>query len=215
MPKEYKFYDENQASLYLTGCLVMYQGRPAFVTEVGNGRARITSTLYGIKTSVSIDSLDLSCIELGYVNFNKYNGRDSRGTTSVFNGQGYALSVCRLPTRMAKIGLHESNMGINYLPCQGGPVDGISARHVLESHQLAKAIVKEFPSPKEATKLLDTCLSVAISTYFAVDAGSKNVYHLFYQNDPVGEYVNGGVKLFSHTSFLKEKLEHQGISHVD
>ena len=212
--KKKDFFDLNHAQNYLTGSLILLDGKPIIIEDVERREARfqiiycelfskIETQKYYIgenfirtnkKEWLDNQSIDFNPVPLGFVNL-----LDEKNLYS-------CIYVARYPSIGYKIGLSEAN--IFRVPLIKDHIfsNNISDRLILRSCFIRDTIMGRFPSFRKAKKVVKESYTnqIAFSRKFAI-FGDR----LFYKGieDNVGSFINRRVVLKDDFKFLVQVLE--------
>lgn len=189
-----KMYSAHDVSMYLDHTVCTWKGSPVLVYAGPGGDNKTVAAIHLISrkeedVDYTKDDFDYSAAPLGYVNWKKE-----------------AVYLERMPVRKTKQGIHPENT----VACRinGEPVYSDA---IMQSTELGKTIIGEYPSEKEAlSKLNDgAASSVAIDRHIAIQKEGQT-YNLYYRNNLVGSKkyneVNFLLKTAQHSSFMKKIL---------
>lgn len=203
----------NDANMRLSGTIVLYDGKPVFIREVGaigegEGKNGDIYRVYinelpikrGAQTErkfISSKKFDLAPFPMGFMN----------------TEAGKAVYLSRAPRRQQKQGLSEATLS------QYAVGDLTGARVVrfadlTNSQPFVDCINGKYPSVAEATQLVkDGADSVAFSRCFAIarDSSLPELIYLYHKKDKVGFIMDGKLKLSAKGRCLRESLNEVGV----
>lgn len=201
MAESYNFFDFNQAQSYLSGCVVLYDNKAAYVSDVSptnDGRASLTLLTLDDQnlTRARSDSkqLNYTMPELGFVNI-------------TYKDYGFVLNILRSPARVFKIGLHSSNLVIKGYN-QYVETNVINSKEIVRSKYLAELFNSNYPTFAQALASFEDAniFERAFSKRFAIGHKGKSLLHEYFSK-PIGAIENGKPILFEEHSYMQEKLD--------
>lgn len=170
----------------LSHSLVMYDGRPFFISEVEGTTLLGTDTLTGKAKSVGLPAplLDIRPVLLGYV-----------------NGREHATYCSRMPHRRYKQGLNSANLLLQ----EGARIRDKTS--LIQSKAMAQCVLDKYPSLDEVYDEVSNAKrhSRAFHRYWSLHYTGGEI-GLNYRGLHVGAFKAGNLKLMESFSYLKEEL---------
>ena len=168
----------------LAESLVMYKGKPFYITEYDMAENRVSGffpyTDKAARFTLPSVNLDIRPPRLGYVNY-----------------RGNAIYVSRYPVRRYKQGIHSQNITFSAMADKG---------RLLRSPEFSQALMGDYPYFNGALRSLSSNTSVAFNRHWALQKEAEGV-HLMYRGNPVGLYKDNKLKLIEDYQYLKEAME--------
>jgi hypothetical protein len=210
------FYDGDHANRYLTGCVVRYNKEPILIQGANADYIRYTRLdgLWDVefhdrvgpdltgRVRISNPELDFSTPALGWVNFSFSHRKEEHN---------YALSICRTPQRMWKVGICLNSLHIlrhnDLPPCP--------TRFRFSNPGFLELCKSKFPTVEEAhDRLGQNRQSVAFSRRWAIERHGGLLFHL--KTSAVGTYKKEGREFVFSLSpeyhYLLQSLQNEGVT---
>jgi hypothetical protein len=173
--------DYEYARRNLVGSVVLHNGKPCNIIEIGGGKVR-AYYLYNEKIFIdNLNSFNINAFRLGYVNY-----------------PDCARYVSRIPARQWRQGLTRQT-----LACLNGGMVGLDK-------YLVPTILNQYPNYHVCIEQVieeDKIRSKAFSRSFAICVGPrKDLPYLIHKENPVGMVVDGEIVLNKDKLYLKENL---------
>ena len=182
-----KFRSDRDASMRLTGSIVMYKGKPVHVLEATVKKCLVVLVGKGDELRVNTDDLDLTPVQIGNIQIG-----------------AECLYVQRMPIRRWKQGLHRENLRVS----SGPSSRRIPGMHInMTDKDMLNAIINKFGDAQEnmAKVLSGQWASAALNRHWSVH-NHKGIPRLMYKDKLVGFVDEGEITITKKFFFLKEDL---------
>lgn len=208
-PSPFFFTDIEQATLRLTGSVILFDNEPHYVYEIREASDGIP-TAKMFKCPVNVSNLTASALiqkKLSDPGFGKFRPI-SPGFVNFFEGcpftgrvSYHASFLDRVPVRRTKQGLSRENTQVL------NPKDSMDFRGLLSSQSFCDMVANKYPEYGDAVEALVTDSSIAVSRRFAVGLLGTGQPTLFKQDEQVGMFRGKDeVLLYPKFKYLREEI---------
>lgn len=202
--KHKRFWDLGQAQNYLTSNVIMIGKMPVFITDVTAGGPSNITLLY-----VNCDNPQGRAKTIDVMHKDVDLNPVSLGMTAWFNGLEWeTVFLSRKPARMWKVGLHRTNLAVQYVNNETAQKTQLSdpTRNLLPSKMIADTILGNYNTFDRAKALLKKHRGMLpLSRRFAFNSKGELYYETI--GIPVGSVDKFDISLNDDHKFLSEALQ--------
>ena len=206
----------NDANMRLSGTIVLYDGKPVYIREVGalaEGEGKNGDIYRVYIKELPIKPNDRGAYERKFISSKKFDlAPFPMGFMNTASGKAVYLS--RAPRRQQKQGLSEATLSQYVVGDLSGQGRLVRFADLTSSQQFVDCINGKYPSVAEATKMVaEGADSVAFSRVFAIarDKSLPELIYLYHKKDKVGFIMDGKLKLSAKGRCLRESLNEVGV----
>jgi hypothetical protein len=199
----------------LSGTVVLYDGKPVYIREVGALRDAAegkNGDIYRVYIKeLPIKSGDDRDYERKFISSKKFDLAPF--PMGFMNHEGKAVYLSRAPRRQQKQGLSEQTLSC-YNVGEAAAGNVLRFANLTSNQAFVDCVMNKYPTVQEATRMVEQGAdSAAFSRCFAIarDKSLPELIYLYHKNDKVGFIMDGTLKLSAKGRCLRESLNEVGV----
>ena len=204
----------NDANMRLGNTIVLYDGKPVYVREVGaigEGEGKNGDIFRVYVKELPLTAEDRGNYDRKFISSKKFDLAPF--PMGFMNHNGKAIYLSRAPKKQQRQGLSEGTLSSYTLGDTTGS-RAVRFNDLLRMTEFTDCISNKYPNVREATRLVEAGAdSVAFSRVFAIarDASLPELIYLYHKKDKVGFIMDGNLKLSARGRCLRESLNEAGV----